>query len=210
MTKTILVTRPSFDRVTNYLYHWVKSPLETAERHSFRVVSLDGEDANKKEFEGRNVSLGPVFILFNGHGDYQTITGQNYEVLVQLNKNDDQFSGKVVYAISCGSAKELGRSMVAKKAVSFIGYEDDFILHTDRNMETRPLEDEFARYFLEHAQVFISSLAKGNTIGQAYEKAKQNLQEKLTDAMYADPTMAADLYWDYLNFVALGDVGKAL
>ncbi|VVB76778.1 Uncharacterised protein [uncultured archaeon] len=210
MPGTILVTRPSFDRPTHYLFHWSRQSLESAKGHAFTVVTLDKEKANKKEFEGRNAKLCPVLVFFNGHGSNTTITGHNYDVLVEIGKNDSQFSGKVVYAISCGSARELGRSIVSKKAVSFVGYEDDFILHTDRNMETRPLDDELAKYFLEHSRVFVSSLMKGNTIGQAYEKARRNLQERLTDAIHNDPTLAADLYWDYLNFVALGDLDNRI
>ena len=116
----------------------------------------------------------------------------------------------MVYAISCSAARELGRSMCRKKAVSFIGYEEDFILHTHRNMEMHPLEDPIARFFLEHSQIFITALVKGNTIGDAYQRARENLREKVTMAFYADPTMAADLYSNYINFVPIGDVDYKL
>jgi hypothetical protein len=206
MAKVLLITRPDYDRATHYLYHWSIKGIEAAEEHDFKVVQLEKEAANRKEFDGRNSKLNPVLIIFNGHGNSTCITGQHDDILVELNKNDHQFGEKIIYAISCSAAKVLGRSMVQKKAISFIGYEEDFILHTHKDMETRPLDDPVAKFFLEHSQIFITALVKGNTIGQAYEKARENLRGMVTTAFYSDPTMAADLYSNYINFIPIGDV----
>ena len=48
---------------------------------------------------------GPSFL--NGHGDAQTVTGQNYEVLLDETVNKEFVTDTIIYARSCDSGKNI-------------------------------------------------------------------------------------------------------
>ena len=99
------------------------------------------------------------------------------EILVSSGVNEDVLKGKIVYAISCKSANILGKTSVEKGALNYTGYDDDFIFFYEPKNMTKPLTDETAKLFLEHSQLFIESLLKGNSLKASKEKAENTYYE---------------------------------
>ncbi len=209
MAKYLLITRPMHDDTTAYLHAWSKVLIDAATQHGFKVLNLEGVKAIRKNLESYS-KVGPAFIVFNGHGDEKSVTGHNNEVLVKAGDNEAMLKESVVYSITCRSAKELGVASVNAGAKAYVGYREDFVFMVDKNKETRPLEDEIAGLFLSHSQTFSNSIIKGNSVGDSYEKAKNELFRNFTASLVSDPSMAEWLWWDYSNFVCLGDARAAI
>ena len=87
----MLITRPNHDITTNYLYYWSIRIIEQAHKSHGKVVDLRGKRVNLKEFSSIIKKTKPSFMVINGHGDENTITGYNNEVLVRVGANETLF-----------------------------------------------------------------------------------------------------------------------
>ncbi len=124
--------------------------------------------------------------------------------------NDDSLTGKIVYALSCKSAKLLGPACIKLGTQTYIGYEEDFIFMYSNEKLSRPLEDKTAELFFDPSnQVFIS-LIKGQDAETAHKNSKRafirNVQKLLTSQTSSEETAALRyLLWDLRHQVCLGD-----
>lgn len=203
----MLVTLPDHDITTYYLSEFGRKATETAKQNGIKVIELKRDKANRKNLESYINSIKIDFIMFNGHGNKTTIAGYNNEPLVIANDNEDLLNSIAVYSISCASASELGEYSIKAGAKCFVGYNDDFIFLYDSNRITKPTGDALAQMFLDHSTLFVQSFSKGNTIKEAYEKARENLLDNFQKAITTDQKdIATYLWWDYQNFVAKGDI----
>jgi hypothetical protein len=142
----------------------------------------------------------------NGHGNQIQIFGHDNKIIFSYGQNEDKLKDKVAFSIACSAASKFGQSAVDHGARAYVGYKEDFAFYNDENMESRPLQDEVAALFLAHAQIFVSSLIKGNSVKVAYEKAKKSLFSSLQAALSGNNNVVAStLFWDYTNFVKLGE-----
>ena len=103
MNKTILVTRPRYDDTTAYLNKWAGLVKEFAEERGCRVLDLDGEKANRAEFESYAKKHRPNFFFFNGHGSDEAVTGDQEKDLLLHKVNDNFCTGAIVYIRSCNA-----------------------------------------------------------------------------------------------------------
>ena len=203
MSSTYLITRPEHDDTTYYLSNWSKETIKLAEERGFKVLDLHREKANKKEFEEKVKKLSPKLIMLNGHGNFDLVTGNRNETIVKVGVNEGLLKSKIVYALSCKSAKILGPKSIEAGALNYTGYEDDFIFVYEPEQFSRPLSDKTAELFLSPSNLFIESLIKGNSVEEAFEKSKNALKKSLSKAVSTlenDPTAARFLWWNLMNF----------
>lgn len=204
-----LVTRPEHDDTTYYLSNWCKDTIRLAEDKGIKVIDLNKEKANRKEFESRINKFSPRLVMFNGHGDENMVTGHKNQPLVIANNNEKLLKSKIIYALSCRSAKSLGLKSIEAGAESYTGYNDDFIFIYEPTKFSRPLLDETARLFLEPSKIFIESLIKGNTIKDAIERykntARKNFLKKIS-GNGEDIATAKYLWWNLKNFISHGNI----
>lgn len=211
MNRSVLITRPNYDYTTRYISAWAKKVIEFAEERGYSVFDLDGERAKQQELASVISKKDPTVVMLNGHGDAQTITGQHGEVLVKAGTNEDILKAKIVYALSCGSAKILGPKSIEKGAYAYIGYDEDFIFMYSNDKRTRPLEDKTAALFLDPSIQFVISLLKGNTVGSSLRSSRRffirNIQKLLTSQSSVEESSTVRyLLWDMEHQLALGDV----
>lgn len=209
MNKIFLITRPRYDETTHYLFYWSKKIVELAKRKGIQTLDLQKERANKKEFVSIIAKKQPLLCFFNGHGDANLILGHQNEILVKANENEELLKGKIIYALSCKSAKVLGIKSVKKGTVAYIGYNDDFVFLYDETKISRPLDDNDAKLFLEPSNQIAVGLLKGHRTGFAYQKSQElfrkNIQELLTNESSIDSMYIRYLWWDMRHQVCLGD-----
>lgn len=199
-----LVTRPEHDDTTHYLSAFCKQTIDFAEKNGISVVDLHREKAVRREVEGRLTYA--TLVVFNGHGNEDSVAGYKDEILISVGLNAHLLCGKVVYAISCRSAAVLGRSAKQKGCVSYIGYDDDFVFVYTSELMAHPLQDKTASLFLSPSVRLIDSLLKKNTVGQAVEKCKESLRENLMRTAGADDSsLLRYLWWDLRCMQSLGD-----
>ena len=207
MMKTLLITRPKHDITTHYLFYWSHELIDLAKEKGFSVLDLADKRANVKEFNSMVRKHEPSFVFINGHGDENMVCGQDNEILVEAGKNEDIFSSKIIYALSCKSAKILGRKSIEKGALVYIGYEDDFIFFRDNEKISRPLEDKTAALFLEPSNQLVRSILKGHSAEDASNRSKNKFYENikfLLSSESSDGFLVPWLLWDLKNQVCLG------
>jgi len=162
--------------------------LSSSPKKGFKVLDLHRERANRKEFESMLKKFSPSFVVLNGHSSHNTVCGHKNQPLLIANKNERLLKSKIVYAISCSSAKTLGPKSIEAGAISYTGYDDDFIFAFSR--------------------IFVSSILKGNSVRDSYKKAKEILKNnilKLLSSESQDTALVRFLWWDMKHFVTHGN-----
>ncbi|MBI2575342.1 hypothetical protein HYV82_05655 [Candidatus Woesearchaeota archaeon] len=213
MNSAYLTTRPEHDDTTHYLSKWCEETLSLAQVKGFKVIDLHREKAVREEVESRLKRLPACLCVFNGHGSEDTVTGHKNEPLITADKNGWLLKSKIVYAISCKSAKVLGIKSIENGAISYTGYDDDFIFFYDPNRLSKPLADETAKLFLEHSNLFITSLLKGNSVEESRKRAFNKLKENMVKMLAGDSQQAnlsRFLWWNMQHFVSHGNLRETL
>lgn len=202
MLNGFLITRPEHDKVTFYLSTWMGETRNYAAERGIKIIDLKGADATKANFESY-ITKGPEinFVVFNGHGNDTTVTGHNNETIVSVGINEHLLAHKIVYSISCSSAKVLGEKSVEAGALAYVGYKDSFTFyHLNKD---KPLQDKVAELFLTHAVKFIQYIINSNTVEDAFNKSKKALGDTLFKAIMEklDSNIISALWQDYQGFI---------
>ncbi len=208
MRKLLLITRPQYEPTTHYLFYWNKKVIDFARKKKVDIIDLHRKRANKKEFTSVVVKRQPNLILFNGHGSSDSINGQDDKVLVKTGENEDLLKDKIIYALSCETAKVLGPKSVSMGTISYLGYDEVFIFYYSKDKVNRPLEDKVAELFLEPSNQVAISLLKGHTTREANQRSKasflKNIQQ-LSTTESSETYLVRFLVWDMVHQVCLGD-----
>ena len=210
MTKKVVITRPEHDITTLYLSSWSMKALSGVKPREAIVFDLHRQRASRKETEITLRTQKPGLVIINGHGNEKSIAGHNNELLITAGDNDGLLKGKIAYAVSCKSAKTLGRKSIASGAAAYLGYDDDFIFFYDQKATKNPLQDKTAALFLEPSASLIQSLVEGNTTGTASAASKQSFQDSMKKLLSSNATpeetsMARYLWWDLRHQACLGN-----
>jgi|SRR3989344_7556494 len=215
MNHSVLVTRPNYEYTTRYLSAWADKIIEFAKQRGDKVLDLDGERANRKEFESMIKRHKPSFIFLNGHGNPGSIAGQANVTLIEENVNTGFLKETIVYAVSCESAKKLGANSIEKGAKAYIGYSESFIFLIDRDKRTRPADDKLASLFLDPSNQVVISLLKGHSAEEAHVASQRffsrNILKLLNSQSKQEDTGAVRfLFWDMRFQVCQGDSKASL
>lgn len=207
---TILVTQPHYDYTTRYISIWSEKVIKIALEKNDHIVCLKNKKDNKQDFESIVLKIQPDFIMLNGHGNEDTVAGQDNKPIVQVGVNEKILVKKIVYALSCRSAKKLGPASINSGAKCYIGYTDDFIFVIDKEKRSKPLEDNSATLFLEPSNKVAISIIKRKTTGDSYQNSqkafKKNIYSLLTsESSDANKSALSYLIWDMQHQVCLGD-----
>lgn len=209
--KVFLITTPDFDDVTLYCSKWSEEIISEAQKKGFKIAKLDREKANRKNFEGHMKKQRPIFVMFNGHGSPTQITGNQNEILLEKEKNEELMNGTIVYARSCFALVKLGEACVEKGgARGFVSYSLPFSFVSDPSRSAQPLNDEFAYPCLATSNIIPLVIIKGGTISEAVERARAKMDDLIgywqtrEDSVEA-PFVASCLYW---NKIGLGFRGN--
>ena len=210
MNKSFLITRPNHDDTTHYLFYWSKQLIEFAKKKGIFVFDLLGKKANKEEFTSYIHKKNPSLIILNGHGAEDMVTGHDMQTIIKVGENDILLKSRITYAISCRSAKKLGPESIKSGAKAYIGYSDDFIFFYEPTKITNPLNDNTARLFLEPSNELVSSLLKGNTVGESCERSKGHFRDNIKKLLTSESSDESQVYvrylwWNMRNQACLGD-----
>lgn len=205
----LLVTRPRHEITTNYLYYFAGEVIKQV-KNKIKIYDLSDRRANCQEFESIINKTKPGIIFLNGHGNDENVGGINNETILGIDKNEQITAKTIIYALSCSSAKTLGKSCVDKGARSYIGYNDVFVFSYEESKISKPLQDETAKQFLGPSNTLILSLLKGHTAKYSHERSKAhfaaNIKNLLTSTSpQTDKTYIPWLIWDMNCQVCIGD-----
>jgi len=205
---SILITRPDHDVTTRYLCEWAKNVIAEAEKRGFSIYDLKGKKANKEKFEGIIAKTEPEVIFINGHGDSDCLSGYDNEVLVKAGENESLFAEKIIYALSCRSASELGRCSVKSGAIAYLGYMDDFVFLIEQDKVGHPLKDCTASLFLDPSNLLAISLIKGHSPQESFRRAQEAQKKTIRKLLTSESAKSSSgllpfLYWNMNNQVCL-------
>ena len=203
---SLLATRPNHDLTTRYISAWAEDVLAFGTQHGHTVFDLASQRANRKTWESMMEKNNPNIVFLNGHGNDKEVTGQDNETLVATGDNETIFKNKIVYALSCKSAKVLGVDSVRAGAKAYIGYQDDFIFYHSLDRVTRPKEDKTAALFLEPSNQVAVSLLKGHGADEAKQRGKESFVRNMRKFMtsqtpQSDTSVLTYLFWNMQNLV---------
>lgn len=203
---SLLITRPRYELVTHYFYHWSEAIVKEAKRRIGKVIDLEKDKANRKLVESYLDKQNPEIAIFNGHGNDVCITGHDEEPLVVSGENSHLLKDKVIYMRSCSSGKTLGPQAIKEGCKAFIGYSELFRFWTDKALITEPLKDDYAKPFFDTSNQVPLSLIKGRTAQEAhadsmieYRRIISNLLTSNTENSF----VVSDLIWNMHNQVCL-------
>jgi len=208
MGKTLLITRPEHDQGTLYLSKWSEKIINEASNKGVRVIDLHRQKAERKRFLGTLKKSNPSLVVLNGHGDENTVTGHDMQVI--LTEIDGSIvSGKIIFARACRSAKTLGPNLVTRGTSVYLGYREDFWFKYNTKDVFRPLEDKTAALFLEPSNYLAIALLKGHSAGEANRKSRE-LYKKNIERILVEGPLSEDydarviLFWNMTNQVCIG------
>jgi hypothetical protein len=215
MAQHLLVTRPEYDYTTRYISAWAEKYLQLARQKGYAIIDLKRKRANRKEFESVIKKIKPAFIILNGHGNKDEVAGNDNETLVDANTNTEILAGRIIYALSCQSAKNLGTKVGLYPNTTYIGYKEDFAFVRLEKYGRKPTKDIFAGFFLEPSNAIVVSLLKGHNTQDSFSRGQReftkNIQMLLTSKIKsADSSALRFLVWDLTHLTLCGDKNKAL
>ena len=212
MTKQFLITRPTHDKETAYLYSFSKAIVNIAkEDRNIRLTELSGSKAIRKNLEKQLSTKDSTLAFLNGHGDANTVFGHKDQPI--LDKSNIQLTkGKIVYALACDSLINLGKMAIKKGAKAYIGYTNEFMWLGEPSKSAVPDKDKNAVPFRKVCHILINSLLKGISVGEVVNKTKLEYKKLIknygnSEDDFGDaPTIGLALSW---NLFALNFEGDA-
>jgi len=205
-----LITLPNHDKVTCYLFAWSREILEEVYPTDIEFLRIEAEDVTLEKVESYLKKQNPRVVLFNGHGSYSLICGFKDQPIIASGKNEGLLKDKIVYSLSCSSAKKLGVDAVEKGAEAFIGYNQDFVMFTDSDREATPLKDRVAESFMQPSNRLSISLLKGKSASESSNKSKEYFKREIRkyltgESIEGSEQIVRGLLWDMINQVVLGN-----
>lgn len=126
-------------------------------------LTLRGPLATHAFFAARVVTHRPDYLVGVGHGEEDVLMGFSREAVIERgNYQPAEVAGRIVHLLACHTARRLGRDLVKKGAVAFIGY-DRFVM----------LQEQILDEFMECDTAIDLALLSGATVRQAYRRAIQ-------------------------------------
>ncbi|OGG07177.1 hypothetical protein A3D05_01785 [Candidatus Gottesmanbacteria bacterium RIFCSPHIGHO2_02_FULL_40_24] len=202
----VLLTRPSYETVTRYLYAFSQKLIKFADEYKWTVFDLKKTAATLRKFTALININSLDLVLLHGHGNYSSITCQNEEILLEKGKNEHLLKDTRTYAFSCETGKELGPAAIKKGAKSYIGYDEVFVFYQTEGQENYPLKDKRAGQFLEPAFEVSYSLLRKSSPKTAYrnsQKAFKKNIDSLISSKSKELYLVRYLLWDMRHQVCL-------
>jgi hypothetical protein len=208
--KKIIVTNPIHDDETRYLDMWITEVADYMDSlKGVAVVRLNGELATASGLKDSINQHDPRLVMFNGHGNPNVILGhEGRPIIVSAQKDNAQFNGRIVHAVVCSAAHDLGQELVKLGAKAFIGYRKKFYFWQVGDDTSHP----GAKLFLEPALLVSRKLSEGATVEQSFKASQkvyaQNLKQEL--GPNGDGEIAAGLEHNMLHHTWAGDGNAVL
>lgn len=211
----MLITRPNYDPVTRYLSTWSLHLIREAKNKSHAVMDLFADKATRQGLEGRLIKKKPNLVVLNGHGSVDSVTGQDGEILLKAQDNASILKGIITYSISCSSAAVLGEEVGKQPNTAYIGYEKEFTMLRSQDYISKPINDPFAKPFMEFSNYVVTSLLKGHSARESVERAKNVGKTRINQLLASnadvnEQAVARYLWWDIQCLVCKGEQEKKM
>ena len=194
----ILITNPEVDAFTRYLLFWSRKLIKELKNNN-EIIHLEKDKVKRERLEGTIKKKGIDLVLLNGHGDDEIVLGNDGPIVD--GDNIDLLKEKIVHAMSCSSAKKLGKTAVEKGVKAYVGYNEPYLAPRMDDKISNPLKDSTAALFLDPAFIAQKALANNKTPSEAVNLARKeynrSIIKALTSPMQSDNDQFVGLLlWD--------------
>jgi len=201
------MTIPCFESATIFGYWWLSQAIPQAVDRGFTVSALKMDDAVRAKFDKQVLLSDPELVHGVGHGNESVFTGQNLDILLESCVNDDSMAGRIVYLLSCMTARRLGATMVSKGAKAYMGYYEDFIWG---DLEFPP-GGYYHGIFMDLSNLIVGGLLCGDSVSTVYSRcmARYNAWVDYLSTLEDDPYIGSIIQYlinDFENLAVYGDV----
>jgi len=183
-----LFVRPNFDVATSYGFYYIGLAEEYAASRNMLAFDLPSSNATKANIFAALEVEDPIFCYFNGHGNADTFTAQNLEVVMRTCNGDEALIGRVVLLLSCSCGIRIAPSAVSKGAVAVYAWTVDFTW-----VAVGGPPDEMARGFFESVNVISNALAEGKTTQEAMNLSTASWNQWIDYWMGSDDPYASQI-----------------
>lgn len=190
-------------RVEKYVYPYF---LEK----NCEVMTLFENHATRDKFSSYCLLPDIMYISAFGHGYDDLITGQHGDILWKVGSYDpSEAQNRIIYLMSCLTAKRLGPDLVDKGARTYMGYEEPFTLYSTIGIND-PLEDPIADVFFECSSRVDRLFVDGLPAKNVFDATKELFREKFEEYLAIDGDVAMALLHDHDCFRMYGDQEASL
>lgn len=209
MRRGLIITLPSSDLVTNYLSIFSKEILTTCSEKDVLLKKLGGENANRDNFEKSLSKLDYNFLVFNGHGSIDCITGHKGEILIKIGENEHLITNRITYARSCFIAQGMQEVFSEESKGCFVGYLFPFMFMNNQTWSGNPSKDKIAGLFLNTSNLVPLGLIKGHSAKESSDNCKKSMLKIIKNTIFSkddDEKAIAEAMWNnYSAQVVLGN-----
>lgn len=210
----VVFSRANFDLMTSYLSAYTTKLIAFAKEQGYEVIDLYGDDPKKPcrllQFEAE-IEQKPTILIGAGHGAANLFTGQDLEVLLKQNVNDELITDIKTYIWSCQTALGLGPSAIGKGCPEYYGYTADWTVIINPDFENNPLEDPWAKAFFDCGLATGYAVLLGKTPKEVYELTLERYDFWwdwwLKQNSWVTDDIVTWLNWDRSAFTALTSDG---
>jgi hypothetical protein len=121
---------PEFDEASKYSHLWGTRLIEQV-KDKVNVILLEREDATRERFEKALQEHPGADVCFEDHGSEDCLCAQGGEDCVLDLENVGKAAGRVIYTMSCLSAKKLGAVAHTNYGCVYVGYIKEFAFVPD-------------------------------------------------------------------------------
>jgi len=202
------MTLPQYEDVTEYLAVFSKPIIDECQKRNLKFRLLKKEKANRREFE-----FAPEynFVVLNGHGSEDFITGHKDEKIIAKGENEKILFNRIVYARSCWAGAGLGKCYELKENKGcFIGYNIPFMFLIDVTWATNPSKDKIAKIFFDTSNSVAIGLIKGKTAKESNENSRKSMLKAIKKSIIKNDDNSraiAEILWNnYSGQVLFGNM----
>ncbi len=195
-----------------YGHLWMGWILNSLRWRGGARLDLRGNDAVGVKFESAVRTEDSSLLVGCGHGNPEIWVGQYVEAerrysTLMTTYNAELMRGRVVYLLSCNTARKLGPEIIRKGGIAYAGYNDEFVW-TVESPES-PAADRLAAPFGSASTTFPRALVGGKTVREAKEQTLKAFDGEIERWEKNEDPYAREvvkwLLWDREAFTVLGN-----
>lgn len=172
-----LVIEANFDDITKAAFRYRREQVYPYLESKGIEITLLQDGMARREYVATAASQpGIGYLLGVGHGQEDCFCGYENSSIFRIGEyEEEEVRGKIVHLLSCSTAITLGADFIARGALAFFGYRDDFAIPFEDLEEL----DDLVEDFLGSDAEIERALADGLALNKILERVTQKFNDQI-------------------------------
>lgn len=207
----VVIGSAEFDLPTRYLHAYLNRVIQQSNANGVQTHEIKPNEYYRNTIEQVINQTDPAGIILGSHGSDDRLGSQNNsEMVLEKGLNEHITQGSVVYAFSCLTSRQLGPATIQAGAISYVGYDEEFVWIADGGI----LNDPYARPCMLGGIAPAIALVNGGITGDAYLAGINEFNKQLNEWRNSNDPSASEvrssLAWDRDHLVLNNDQNAAI